>query len=292
MVIIGTIENKLAEAYAQHLQDKISEFDVDSEIVVAKTSAGPNDGIESVIDELNRALLNKDIDVVVLPMEHLGSRKVDGLQVAGLSERKSANDVIISADKSILDEGPLKLKEGTTVAVTSDLREALLEHYFNHVEPLRISGNILSQVEGLKAGKYDAVMTDKASLEWMNYVPENLFVRDLSPREFVPAPAQGVLAFQCRSNDDSLKQLLAMVHRADVADLTNVERSILLKIDSDKPFVLGAYCEESGLNYRTHAAFKEMEDGAEMRVARALHISTSELANSILSELNTAETDA
>lgn len=291
MIIIGTIENKLATAHAQYLQDEISKHEVDSEIVVAKTSANENQGIGKVMDELNRSLLNNEIDVVVYPMEYLTTKKIEGLQIAGLSERKSANELILSTDSSILNEGPLTLKDGSKVAVNSDLREELLAYYFPTSVAIRTELDLESRINGLKSGQYDYLITDKASIEWLNYNIEGLYARELSPREFIPAPAQGVLAYQCRTEDQNLRQLLARIHHAEVSELTNVERSVLMELEGKADFVLGVHCEPSGLNYRTHAAYKE-KGSDEMRVVRALHISTSELANAILSQLNAVETDA
>jgi len=77
----------------------------------------------------------------------------------------------------------------------------------------------------------------------------------LNPREFPPAPAQGVLAYQTRIADKRVRRILKELHDPHVALCTNVERKILQLIGGGCHAPLGAYCERDKLgNYHVWAA--------------------------------------
>jgi hydroxymethylbilane synthase len=78
------------------------------------------------------------------------------------------------------------------------------------------------------------------------------------PKEFIPAPAQGVLAFQVRESDKELRRQLRALHKQEVADCTNVERRVLKLLDGGCHLPLGAYCtKDHEGNYHLWAAYAE-----------------------------------
>jgi hydroxymethylbilane synthase len=92
-----------------------------------------------------------------------------------------------------------------------------------------------------------------------------------SPREFVPAPGQGVMAIQTRKTAIDIRKQLAPLHHLDVGECTNVERTVLNMMEGGCSMPLGVYCEKDQLgNYRVWAAYAENEHGPVKRVQLAL----------------------
>jgi hydroxymethylbilane synthase len=74
----------------------------------------------------------------------------------------------------------------------------------------------------------------------------DLHIERLDPKEFVPAPAQGVLGLQTRLNDTELAKILSNLNDEDVARRISVERRILNLFGGGCQMPLGAYCEADG----------------------------------------------
>jgi hydroxymethylbilane synthase len=111
----------------------------------------------------------------------------------------------------------------------------------------------------------------------------------MDPREFVPAPAQGVLAWQVRESDKELRSALLRIHRKEVASCTNVERKILKLMDGGCHLPLGAYCErDRDGNYHVWAALGEMGGDSEVRTVQYSSSTSFELAEQIAESLRSA----
>src|SRR5690554_2798099 len=101
MVIIGTRASKADIKRAEYLQQKLKEFTVDSEIVPLKLRAyiendptsTAEDKQKRIIDRMEEALFDNEIDVAVYPMEVLSTKRTKGVQIAGVSARMDAKEL-------------------------------------------------------------------------------------------------------------------------------------------------------------------------------------------------------
>jgi len=106
----------------------------------------------------------------------------------------------------------------------------------------------------------------KAGLDRLELDVSDLYVFHFDPSEFVPAPAQGVLAYQCRKNDTEMIKALRQIHSFDSSDCTNVERKVLKMMDGGCHLPLGVYCKKDNLGYyHVNACFAK---NLEMRLKR------------------------
>jgi hydroxymethylbilane synthase len=121
-----------------------------------------------------------------------------------------------------------------------------------------IRGNVPTRVEKLRRGEFDAILLAAAGLSRLSLDLSDLTVLPLHPREFVPAPAQGVLAWQCCAGDLETRHLLQKIHHPEVAAVTNVERKVLKLIGGGCHLPLGVYCERDAMgNYHVWAAMAD-----------------------------------
>ena len=104
-----------------------------------------------------------------------------------------------------------------------------------------LRGDVPTRVEKLKSGAYDAILLAYAGVSRLNLDLGGLKVVKLDPEEFVPAPAQGVLALQIRKNETKLSELLAEINNEEVQQQILIERSILKSMDGGCQLPLGVF---------------------------------------------------
>ena len=121
------------------------------------------------------------------------------------------------------------------------------------VEIKDLRGNVPTRVEKLKSGEYDAILLAKAGVERLKLDLSDLITVDLTPDEFVPAPAQGVLAIQIREQDKELHQILQKINDTEVQKLVHLEREVLRLMDGGCQLPLGVYCD----NRYVHVAYSD-----------------------------------
>jgi hydroxymethylbilane synthase len=116
------------------------------------------------------------------------------------------------------------LPQGAVLGTASVRRSALIKSVRPDISIAPLRGNIHTRVDKLDRGEYDAIVLAKAGLERMG-IERPMFSMD--PKVFVPAPAQGAIAVECRSDDKETLALLAAVDDADTRTAVTAERAIM-----------------------------------------------------------------
>src|SRR5699024_6793517 len=89
-----------------------------------------------------------------------------------------------------------------------------------------IGGDIGSRIEALHAEKLDGLILSKANMDFLEINISDFEHLVLNPREFIPAPGQGVIAYQTRAEDRELRENLARWTNRKLVRIINVERKI------------------------------------------------------------------
>jgi hydroxymethylbilane synthase len=143
-----------------------------------------------------------------------------------------------------------------------------------------------TRIEKLRRGDVDALFLAAAGVTRLQLDLSDLFVHPLMPREFIPAPAQGVLAYQTLAADVPLRRLLQGLHHSEVSACTNIERKVLKLLGGGCHLPLGVYCERDTRGfYHAHAAFAHTPDAPLSRV-RYSSATTFGMAEAIVAQLN------
>src|SRR5690606_38565908 len=117
-------------------------------------------------------------------------------------------------------------------------------------EMVDIRGNATTRLGKIKEGVADAVMLAAAGLSRLEIDLSEYVVIKLHPREFVPAPGQGILTYQTHKDRTDVRKILMQLHNAEVGMRSNLERSVLQKMGGGCSMPLGVYCEMDHLkNY-------------------------------------------
>jgi len=292
-MIIGTRGSKLALWQAHFVQAQLKELGIGSELKIIKTQGDKIqhlgfdklEGKGFFTKEIEDHLLAGDIDLAVHSLKDMPTDQPEGLTLAALSYRADVRDlIIIKKDKAVAGK-PFQLADGATVGTSSNRRKAQLRELHPGLVPVDIRGNVPTRLEKARTGELDAVMLAAAGLERLEIDLSDMVVVYPSPREFVPAPGQGVMAIQTRKDAIDIRKKLAPLHNVDVGECTNVERTVLNRMEGGCSMPLGVYCEKDQMgNYRVWAAFAQDEHAAVKRVQLSLSTRAG-LAERVVAEL-------
>lgn len=257
MIKIGTRGSKLALWQANFFASLLQENDISSEIKIIKTkgdlaknlSFDKIEGKGFFTKEIEDALLNNEIDVAVHSLKDLPTQSPDGLVIAGLSDRANPSDMLLINPESYENDQPFKLKKNALVGTSSQRRKGLIKYYRPDVRIEDIRGNVPTRIEKLRKKQFDAIILARAGVDRIEADLTGLETLTLNPREFVPAPGQGIVAFQTRKENIELRKTLGKLTDKKLIETTNVERKILRLMGGGCHMPLGAYCVKDNNGY-------------------------------------------
>jgi hydroxymethylbilane synthase len=294
LIRIGTRGSDLALWQARYLRDELKNHcGADSELNIIQTkgdkiqdlSFEKLEGKGFFTKELEDALLNNEVDIAVHSMKDMPTTAPDGLVLAAVSYREDCRDVLLVHKKSYAPTEDLKLKLGSIVGTSSIRRKAQLLHLNPNIQVKDLRGNVPTRLNKLVTGQYDAIVLAKAGLNRLQLDLSEVEIIDLHPAEFVPAPAQGVLTYQCRSNDLAMREALLKLHNVATHECVKVERSVLKLMEGGCQIPLGVHCfkDENG-NFHTYAAYSTDLSKPLIKV-RVSQTTTHLLAEEVVSQL-------
>jgi hydroxymethylbilane synthase len=291
-VRIGTRGSKLALWQAHYLQEQLRNIEVETELVVIKTQGDKIqhlgfdklEGKGFFTKEIEDQLLRGDIDMAVHSMKDLPTSQPEGLVITAVSYREDPADWLLIRAEGFDSAKLFRLKREAVVGTSSARRKAQMLSYRPDVQLKDIRGNVPTRIRKLREGQFDAILLAAAGVSRLEIDLSGLELIKLNPKEFVPAPAQGVLAYQTQADDLSVRRILKKIHHHEVSAVTNVERSVLKSLEGGCHMPLGVYCERDTMgNYHVWAAKADHWQAPVQRVR--LSSSTSfKLAEKVLAE--------
>ncbi len=279
---------------AQHTSRLLKEQGVPTEILTIKTqgdriqhlSFDKMEGKGFFTKEIEEALLQGEVDLAVHSMKDLSTDQPRGLVIGGVSEREDPADALVMPLDNKESGRRWGLPENPLIGTSSARRKALLRHLLGSVRLQDIRGNVPTRLGKMVSQQLDGILLAMAGLKRLQIDQSAYRVIRLNPREFVPAPAQGVLAWQVRESDKELRSALLRIHRKDVASCTNVERKILKLMDGGCHLPLGAYCERDRDGYyHVWAALGDPGGDSSLRTVQYSSSTSFELAEQIVESL-------
>jgi len=273
---IGTRGSKLALWQANHTQEQLQQAGIESEVVIIKTqgdriqhlSFDKMEGKGFFTKEIEDALLREEIDVAVHSMKDLPTNAPEGLSITAVSYRENPADWLVIRKEREAAGQDLRLPQGAIVGTSSARRKSQILDFRPDVQIKDIRGNVPTRLGKLRDGQFDAILMAAAGATRLGIdLEEEFTLIKFNPKEFVPAPAQGVLAWQTRTEDKPTRRLLKNIHQKDTAEATNIERKVLNMLDGGCQMPLGVYCErDDDGNYHIWAAKADAWDKPVQRV--------------------------
>jgi hydroxymethylbilane synthase len=243
-VRIGTRGSALALAQARLVADALGGGDI-VEITTAGDRGAPGGDKSRWVAELERALLDDEIDVAVHSAKDVPGELADGLEIAAVPPRADPRDALVGA--ASLDELPA----GARVGTSSLRRGAQLRAIRDDLEVVPLRGNVDTRLRRLAEGEWDAIVLALAGLERLGRAGEG---HPLDPEDFVPAPGQGALAVEARAGAaDGLREL----DDPAAHSCLQAERALTAGLGASCHTPVGAFCDGRSL-----IAFAGRPDGS------------------------------
>ncbi|HMX61070.1 MAG TPA: hydroxymethylbilane synthase [Chitinophagales bacterium] len=257
-IIIGTRGSELALWQANFTKSVLEENGLLVEIKIIKTKGDATqqwnlsfDKIEGkgfFTKELEDALLAKEIDLAVHSCKDLPTAFPDGLTVAAYSKRANPFDKLIIRKECVDERKLLNFKDKAVVGTSSARRKAQLLALRPDVEIHDLRGNVPTRVNYLREGKYDAIILAAAGLERLNIDLSEFVSIPLQSPQFIPAPAQGVLAFQIREDDTVLFDICQLLKDKESTVIASIERQVLHDFHGGCQIPLGVFAQQNEQN--------------------------------------------
>lgn len=171
--------------------------------------------------ELETELLAGSVHAAVHSLKDLPVEDTAGLTVAAVPARGPALDVLVSAK----GESLASLSPHARVGTCSPRRAAQVLARRPDITILPLRGNVETRVRKALNGEYDAIVLAAAGVTRLGL---DAHVSERLPADvMLPAPGQGALAVQCRSDDAETRRLLAAIDHAATRAAVSAERAFL-----------------------------------------------------------------
>jgi hydroxymethylbilane synthase len=189
------------------------------------------------VSALRDALHAGTVDLAVHSFKDLPTAPTPGLTVAAVPPREDPRDVLVARDGLSLGELP----PGARVGTGAPRRMAQLRALGLGLEVVPIRGNVDTRMGKVASGELDAVVLARAGLARLGRM--SAVTEVLDPIQVLPAPAQGALAVECRSDDTRVRELLAALDDPAARACVAAERSVLAALEAGCSAPVAAHAE-------------------------------------------------
>lgn len=218
----------------------------------ANTPAHLSTGKGLFVKEIQEEMLAGNADIAVHSMKDLPVTITNGLSVCGILPRAPANDVLIISPQvqsqcgtnlNQIAQNPV-FKAGV-IGTTSARRQHFMRQHFDKNLNLQIlRGNVDSRLKRVAANEFSAIILAEAGLRRLElFDPANMI--SLDTHLFIPAPAQGVIAMECRSDNEELKLLMSKISHTPSVTAAALERVVLQLLGGDCHMAIASYYQNS-----------------------------------------------
>ncbi len=204
--------------------------------------------------QLEDALVAGEADFAVHSFKDLPTCERKGLAVTAILDRKWPQDCLLAKQpaRSLLD-----LPKSAKVGTSSLRRAAQLRRVRPNLELVPLRGNVQTRISKLHSTDLDAIVLARAGLERLGLTREISVIFD--PKDFVPAPAQGALAIQTRSDDEQTVGIVRSIDDESSRAVALAERQVLATTQCGCHAPVGAYAERRGDEIEVYAFISDVE---------------------------------
>ena len=243
---LGTRGSPLALVQAGMVRDAlVAAHGIAVEIVVIKTTGDKVQdrplaeigGKALWTKELDRALLDGEIDCAVHSMKDVETIRPEAISIAAMLPRADVRDRIIGA------ASVAELPSGATVGTSSPRRAAQLLRLRPDLKIVGFRGNVDTRLSKLAAGEADATLLAAAGLERLGRPDIGVAI----PIDvMLPAPAQGAVGIEVRTDDAATRKQIAVLDHAPTHKCVLAERGLLAALQADCHSPVAALMSEDG----------------------------------------------
>ena len=289
LIRIGTRGSDLALWQANHVKNQLESLGCEVNIKIIQTqgdriqdlSFDKLEGKGFFTKEIESALLSNEIDLAVHSHKDLETSPPAGLIIAAVSEREDPSELLLIRKEAFDANKKLQLKDKAIIGSSSARRQSILRAYRADLNIQELRGNVPTRIEKLRAGQYDAILLAKAGVSRLGLNLEDLVSVVLDPKEFVPAPAQGVLGLQVRAIDQETIAWVSQLNVKQTENCISIERSVLRNMEGGCQLPLGVYNDGTVV----HVSYAKSKNEAAMGFKFPIEQNTNPVAT-IIETLN------
>jgi hydroxymethylbilane synthase len=219
--------------------------------------------------ELDRALLDKEVDLVVHSLKDLATAMTAGTALAAVLEREDPRDALVS--RGGLDFA--SLPSGARIGTSSLRRKAFLAKARPDLKQVELRGNVPTRVRKLDDGEYDAIILATAGLKRLGLGER---ITQILPTDIFPnAAAQGAIAICARAGDEETQRWLRPLNHTPTRVAVEAERAMLGRLEGGCQVPLGVLATVTGNELSLYAAACNLDGRDFISVTRGGHVSTA-----------------
>lgn len=268
---IATRRSELALWQAEHVADRLrSVNEVSSVELIALSTRGDEildrslqkiGGKGLFIKELEIAMQRGEADIAVHSMKDVPADMPAGFCIGALLERANPSDALLTVNGSKLADLP----QGARVGSSSLRRQAQLKAIRPDlvVQPLR--GNVNTRIRKLQEGDFDAIVLASAGLERLGL--HELITEQFTPRQMLPAAAQGVIGIECLDSRQDLKHILTTLEHPETGVTTAAERAVAARLQANCQSPVAAFATATSTVVTLDALVAHPEGSSVIRAA-------------------------
>ena len=249
-VRIATRKSALALRQAEYVKAQLEHFHpgINVELVpmttkgdiILDTPLAKVGGKGLFVKELEVAMLENRADIAVHSMKDVPVEFPEGLGLEIICPREDPRDAFVSNTINSLAELP----QGAVVGTSSLRRQCQIKAMRPDLDIRDLRGNVNTRLKKLDNGEYDAIILAAAGLIRLE-MPER--IREYIAAEvMLPANGQGAVGIECRTDDATIKALLAPLGCEETRIRVIAERAMNRALEGGCQVPIGSYAVLNG----------------------------------------------
>ncbi len=268
---IATRKSPLALWQTEHVAARLREVHPQLKVLLVPMSTRGDDVLDRslaaiggkglFLKELELAMLRGEADCAVHSLKDVPMELDPPFVLSAILERADPADAFISNTHASLQALP----QGARVGTSSLRRQAQLRALRPDLQLLDLRGNVNTRLAKLDAGEYDAIVLACAGLSRLGFgsrIRQRLAVPD-----WLPAPAQGAIAVECRADDAATQALFAALDHAPTRTCVEAERAMNRALHGSCHVPVAAHAELHGTQLHLAGLVGSASDGRLVRAS-------------------------
>lgn len=257
VIRIATRGSALAKIQAAIVREKLLAEGFESEIAVVRTKGDRDrksplqqiggDGL--FVRSIERKLLEKEADIAVHSAKDLPYELAEGLMIGAIADEADPRDRLLICGKELPAE--------PVIGTDSPRREKEFLQIRPDARFKSLRGNVPTRIQKLARGEYDGILLAEAGIARLRIDVSSFGGEVLETSKMLPSPGQGLIAVECRTDDQEMVAALEKIHLSTAGARYRVERYLFEMLRADCSSAIGVHAQIEGGRVRIRARFEE-----------------------------------
>ena len=263
---IATRKSPLALWQSEHVAARLRAAHPGLEVVLVPMSTRGDEQLDRslaaiggkglFLKELELAMQRGEADCAVHSLKDVPMELEPGFALPAVLERADPADAFVSNAFDGIDALP----HGAVVGTSSLRRQAQLRARRPDLQLRDLRGNVNTRLARLDAGEYDAIVLACAGLQRLGF--DARIRRRLAPPDWLPAPAQAVVAVETLAGDGRTAATMAALEHGPTRIRIEAERALNRALHGSCHVPVAAYAELDGERLQLRAWVGSAADGS------------------------------